>query len=408
MDQLYERCAGLDVHKDGIVACARLAGGGRKVDRSLERFGTTTLELLRLSQWLSDHGVTHVVMEATGVYWKPVWHVLDGSFELVLANAQHVKAVPGRKSDVNDATWLAELLAHGLVRGSFVPPQSQQELRDLTRTRKQLARTRTQHALRIQKVLEDANVKLSSVVSDVLGLASRRILEAITEGEVDPQRLGELRGKLKAPHDKLVAALQGRVTDHHRFLLKMHLEQVASVERAIADVEGRIERQLEPFRKNIELLVTIPGVSRVIAHVILAEVGADMSRFASAGHLVSWAGLCPRLDESAGKSRSTRVRHGDIWLKTDLCQASLAAMRAKRTYLHAQFHRIRSRRGIKKAIVAVAAAILTCAFHMLRTGAPYADLGPAHLERRDAGRAARRLAKRIEALGYRVELQPAA
>ena len=398
MEVLHERCAGLDVHKDMVQACARVGTG--KARRELQKFGTTTPELLRLSDWLRERGVTHVVMEATGVYWKPVWNVLADDFELVLANAQHVKAVPGRKSDVNDATWLAELLAHGLVRGSFVAPQPQQELRDLTRTRKQMTREISRLTQRIQKVLEDANVKLSSVVSDVLGEAPRRILEALIAGQTDPSKLAELRGKLRAEPESLRAALTGRVTEHHRFMLRLHLEQIDAIDRGIAEIERRIEQQLEPFRESIERLTTIPGVSKTIAHVVVAEIGLDMNRFATHAHLLSWAGLCPRQDESAGKVRSTRVRHGNTWLKTDLCQAALAAMRAKGTYLQAQFHRIRSRRGVKKAIVAVAASILCAVYHILLGGQPYRDLGPDHLDQRQPGRALRRLTKRAEALGY--------
>lgn len=398
MEVLHERCAGLDVHKDVIQACVRIGSG--KTSKELQKFGTTTPELLRLSDWLGEHGVTHVVMEATGVYWKPVWNVLTDDFELVLANAQHVKAVPGRKSDVNDATWLAELLAHGLVRGSFVAPQPQQELRDLTRTRKQMTREISRLTQRIHKVLEDANVKLSSVVSDVLGEAPRRILDAIIAGETDPSKLVELRGRLRGKPDDLRAALKGRVTEHHRFMLRLHLEQIDAIDKGISEIERRIEQQLKPFRESIERLTAIPGVSTTIAHVIVAEIGLDMGRFPTHRQLISWAGLCPRQDESAGKVRSRRVRHGNTWLKTDLCQAALAAMRAKGTYLQAQFHRIRSRRGIKKAIVAVAASILCAAYQILLHGASYHDLGPDHLDQREPGRALRRLTKRAEALGY--------
>jgi transposase len=406
MELLHERCAGLDVHKNMIQACARIAGRP-KATTELARFGTTTGELLRLLDWLVERGVTHVVMEATGVYWKPVWHVLADHVELVLANAQHVKAVPGRKSDVNDATWLAELLAHGLVRGSFVAPQAQQELRDLTRTRKQLTREVSRHTQRIQKVLEDANIKLSSVVSDVLGEGSIRILRAIIAGETDAAKLTELRGKIRAPAEELHAALRGRITEHHRFMLRLHLDQIDTVDKGIAEIERRIEQLLAPFREQVERLTTIPGVSRTIAHVIVAEIGLDMSRFPTHRHLLSWAGLCPRQDESAGKARSTRIRHGNPWLKTDLCQAALAGSRKKGTYLEAQFHRIRSRRGVQKAIVAVAASILTAAYHMLLHGVAYRDLTPAHFDRRDSSKALRRLTRRIEALGYKVEIKAA-
>jgi transposase len=407
MDLMHERCAGLDVHKKVVVACARLAGGVR-AEKHVERFGTTTAELLRLSEWLSSFDVTHVVMESTGVYWKPVWHVLEGNFELLLANAQHVKAVPGRKSDVNDATWLSELLAHGLVRSSYVPPPEIREVRDLTRTRKQKSRARSQETLRIQKVLEDANIKLSSFVSDVVGRASRTMLEAIIAGETDPVKLAELRGKLKAEPAELEHALRGRVTDHHRFLLRLHLDQIDAIDQAIDRLDGRLEQLLEPFREQIERLTSIPGISTTIARVIVGEVGLDMTRFKTSDHLVSWAGLCPKLDESAGKHRSTRVRHGDPWLKTALAQAALAAMRAKNTHLRARFYAIKARRGTGKAVMALAATILRCAFGVLSTATPYRDLGPVHLDRADAAKKADRLARRIQALGFKVTLGAAA
>jgi transposase len=407
MEVVYPRCAGVDVHKKVVVACVRLIEGGRIV-RQKERFGTTTAELMRLAAWMTAHKVTHAAMESTGVYWKPVWHVLEGDFQLILANAQHVKAVPGRKSDMNDAEWLAELLAHGLIRGSFVPPEEFQALRELTRTRKQLSRTLVQQALRVQKVLEDANIKLSSVVSDILGKASRAILEAIIAGETTPERLAELKGQLKATPQELEAALRGRVTENHRFLLRLHLSQVDSIQRAIDAIDGRLEQQLEPFRAHIDRLTDIPGISTVIARVIVAEVGVDMTQFATHHHLISWAGLCPRLDESAGKARSRHIRKGNPWLKVDLTQAALAARRAKKSYLRAQFNRLAARRGVKKAVVAVAASILTSAYFILRDGVAYRDLGPDYLERRDPGKLARRLAKRIEALGFSVDLRPAA
>jgi transposase len=397
----------LDVHKKLIVACVRLVEGGRVV-RQKERFGTTTAELKRLAAWMTAHEVTHAAMESTGVYWKPVWHVLEGDFQLILANARHVKAVPGRKSDMTDAEWLAELLAHGLIRGSFVPPEGTQELRELTRTRKQLSRTLAKQALRIQKVLEDANVKLSSVVSDILGKASRAMLEAIIVGETAPERLVQLKGQLKATSHELEAALRGRVTENHRFLLRLHLDQVDALQRAIDAIDKRLEQRLAPFRDGVDRLTGIPGISTVIAHVIIAEVGTDMSRFPTPQHLISWAGLCPRLDESAGKPRSRHIRKGNPWLKVDLTQAAMAARRAKKSYLRAQFNRLAARRGVKKAVVAVAASILTSVYFILRDGVAYRDLGPDYLERRDPGKLARRLAKRIEALGFSVDLRPAA
>jgi transposase len=407
MEVIHARCAGLDVHKKLIVACLRLSDGGRVV-RQKARFGTTTTELTRLATWMTAHQVTHAVMESTGVYWRPVWHVLERDVQLVLANAQHVKAVPGRKSDMTDAEWLAELLAHGLIRGSFVPPERIQELRALTRTRKQLSRAFAKQALRIQKVLEDANVKLSSVVSDILGRASRAILEAIIAGETSPERLARLKGQLKAPLQDLEAALQGRVSENHRFLLRLHLDHVDAIQRAMDSLDRRLEQRLEPFREHVERLTQIPGVSTVIARVIVAEVGLDMSRFPTPQHLISWAGLCPRLDESAGRSRSRHIRKGNPWLKVDLTQAAMAARRAKHSYLRAQFNRLASRRGVKKAVVAVAASILTSAYVILRDGVDYRDLGADYLDRRDPGTIARRLVDRIKALGFSVELHPAA
>jgi transposase len=407
MEVIYPRCTGIDVHKKLIVACVRLCEHGRIV-RKKERFGTTTAELMRLAEWMTGHRVTHAAMESTGVYWKPVWHVLERDFQLILANAQHVKAVPGRKSDMSDAEWLAELLAHGLIRGSFVPPEGIQELRELTRTRKQLSRTLAKQALRIQKVLEDANVKLSSVVSDILGKASRAILEAIIAGETTPERLAQLKGQLKATPQALEAALRGRVTENHRFLLRLHLGQVDSIQRAIDALDARLAQQLEPVRDHVVRLTGIPGISTVLARVIIAEVGLDMTRFPTHRHLISWAGLCPRLDESAGRTRSRHIRRGNPWLKVDLTQAAMAARRAKKSYLRAQFHRLATRRGVKKAVIAVAASILTSAYFILRDGVTYRDLGPDYLDRRDPGTLARRLAKRIEALGFTVDLRPAA
>jgi transposase len=407
MEVIYPGCAGIDVHKKLIVACLRLSENGR-ILRKKERFGTTTAELMRLAAWMTAHHVTHAAMESTGVYWKPVWHVLERDFQLVLANAQHVKPVPGRKSDMNDAEWLAELLAHGLIRGSFVPPEGTQELRELTRTRKQLSRALAKQALRIQKVLEDANVKLSNVVSDILGKASRAILEAIIAGETAPDRLAQLKGQLKATPHELEAALRGRVTDNHRFLLRLHLTQVDSTQRAIDAIDARLEQRLEPVREHVDRLTDIPGISTVLARVIIAEVGLDMTRFPTHHHLISWAGLCPRLDENAGRTRSRHVRKGNPWLKVDLTQAAMAARRAKQSYLRAQFNRLATRRGVKKAVVAVAASILTSAYFILRDGVTYRGLGPDYLDRRDPGTIARRLAKRIEALGFTVDLRPAA
>jgi transposase len=408
MKTLHSRCAGLDVHKVEVVACLRLVSK-RKVEREVRRFPTTTQGLLELSEWLERGGCTHVAMEATGVYWKPVWHILEGRFALVLANAAHVKNVPGRKSDVNDATWLADLLAHGLIRASFVPPPAIQELRDLTRTRKQLTREIVQHVQRILAVLEEANVKLSSVIADVLGPSGRRILKAMILGETDADKLAALGSeRLGCPRAALVEALTGRVREHHRFLLAQHLRTIEHLEESVAAFDARIQAALAPFHDTIERLTEIPGIGVTAVQIIIAEIGADMSRFPTAGHLLSWAGLVPRLDESAGKRRSTRIKKGAPWLKPVLVQCAWAAARKKSSYFQAQFLRLKARHGVKKAAVAVAASILTTVYHMLGDGTCYHDLGPQHFARRDPDKAAARLANRIRNLGYHVEIRPAA
>jgi transposase len=408
MEVIYPRCAGLDVHKDTVVACVRVASEGR-VHQEVKTFGTTTIELLALGDWLRENGCTHAAMESTGVYWKPVWHVLEDSVTLVLANAMHIRNVPGRKTDVNDATWIADLLAHGLIRGSFVPPTPVQEMRDLTRTRKQLVREAAQHSQRLQKTLEDANIKLASLVSDILGTSGRAILEAIAGGVTDPAKLADLTtGRLKASRAELIEALRGSIRDHHRFLLRLHLDQIDALDKAVRDVEARLGAALQPFRDLEGLLMTIPGVSQTTAQVILSEVGTDMSRFATAGHLISWAGLCPGNDESAGKRRSSRLRKGGQWLKATLVQSAWSGARTKGSYLKALFHRIRARRGAKKAAIAVAASMLTATYHMLKTGAAYLDLTDAYFDTRDRTKVAKRLLKRLADLGLNVQVAPSA
>ena len=407
MEVLYPHCAGLDVHKNTVVACVRHTVDGT-IKREVRTFKTITKELLALSEWLAAEGCTHIAMEATGVYWKPVWHILsDGDFALVLANAAHVKNVPGRKTDVNDATWLADLLAHGLIRSSFVPDQQTQEMRDLLRTRKQLVRERSRHVQRLQKTLEDANIKLDSVISDVMGLSGRKMIEALIAGESDSEQLAQLaHRRIKATPEELCEALRGRVTRHHRFLLNVHLQQIDAIDAAINTIDQEIDAHVEPFRDTVLLLTTIPGVDELGACVILAEIGRDMSRFPTAGHLISWAGLCPRNDESAGKQRSTRMRKAAAWLKTTLVQCAWAATRKKASYLQAQFHRLRARRGAKKAIGAVAASILTAAYEMLKTGTLYEDLGCNHFDKRGKGKQIHRLVSRLRNLGYAVQITP--
>jgi transposase len=408
METLHRRCAGLDVHQKEIVACRRIVSG-RKVRSELGRFATTTQGLLALSSWLAEAKVTHVAMEATGVYWKPVWHVLCHDFSLVLANASHIRNVPGRKSDANDATWIADLLAHGLIRASFVPPQPIQELRDLTRTRRELTREIVRHTQRIQATLEEANIKLASVISDILGLSGRRILKAIVAGESDPRRLAELgHSRLACTREDLAAALDGRLRDHHRFLIGEHLKTIEQLEGTIGEFDARLEAALAPFLDAAERLKDIPGFADNVAQTLLAEAGADMTAFPTADHLVSWAGMCPRLDESAGRKRSKRLRKGAPWLKPVLVQAALAAIKVKNSSLRVRYFSLKPRLGHKKAIIAVAAAMLRIAYHMLKDGTFYQDLGPDYRGRKNPEHAARNLAKRIRALGYAVELKKAA
>jgi transposase len=407
MQLLYARCAGLDVHARQVVACVRIVVGHTVTYHRLT-VSTTTRGLLALADWLTGHEVSHVAMEATGVYWKPVWHLLDGHVALTLANAQHVKNVPGRKSDVSDAQWLADLLAVGLIRSSFVPPTAVQELRDLTRTRKQLVREIGRHTQRLQKILEDANLKLTETISDIRGQSGRAILQALIEGETDPERLIALTHGLKASHGQLVDALQGRVTAHHRFMLKLHLDQIDAIEAGVATLEQRLEKALEPFRAACDLLKTMPGISDTVAAVVLAEIGDHLEPFPTAAHLVSWAGFAPRLDESAGKRRSTRTRPSAPWLKTTLVQAAWGAARTKDSYFHAQFARLKSRRGPKKAIMAVAASMLTAWYHMLRNGVEFHDLGAQYFVHHDKAQITKRLLRRLRDLGVEVEIKNAA
>lgn len=408
MDTLYTHCAGLDVHKETVVVCVRCLAADGALFEEVRTFRTMTRDLLLLSDWLSACGVTHVAMESTGVYWKPVFNVLEGCFHVTLVNAQHIKQVPGRKTDVKDCQWIAQLLQHGLLQASFVPPEPIRELRDLTRQRTQLIGEKTSAANRIQKVLEDANVKLASVASDVLGASGRDMLEALIAGETDPEKLAELaRRQLRGKIPQLREALWGRVTEHHRFLLRLHLDHLTQLEELIGRVSVRIEEALSPFGAAVERLTTIPGINQRVAETVLAEIGPKMEQFPSAGHLASWAGMSPGNNESAGKRRSGHTTKGNRWLKRILVQAAWAASRTKGTYLAAQYRRLAKRRGRKRALVAVGHTLLGIIYQVLKKQTTYTELGEDYLDRLDGERLTRSLVKRLMSLGHKVTLEPA-
>lgn len=419
MEVIHERVGGLDVHKKMVVACVRTMTG-HQIGRECRSFATTTAGLLELLAWLTQSGCTQVAMAATGVYWKPVWSILsDGPFVLSVANAAHIKNVPGRKTDLNDAMWIADLLACGLVRASFVADEDTQELRSLLRTRKQLVREQTSHVQRIQKTLEEANIKLDSVISDILGASGRRMIEAMIAGVRDPHKLAGLADRrLKATPKQLYDALHGRLRDH-RFLLQLHLAQWEALDAAIRGIDREADERIArldeaadaaqaPFCEVIAHLSTMPGVSTLAAKTIVAEIGRNMGRFPSAGHLVAWAGLCPSQNESAGRRKSTRLRKGAPWLKTMLVQCAWAAKRKKGSYYQAQFFRLQRRRGPQKAICAVAASLLTAIYHIVKNRVSHHDLGAEHFDRRSSEAKAKRLLDQLASIGYQVHLQPTA
>lgn len=410
MDVVYERCCGIDIHKKTAVACVVVPGPTGAPRKETRTFGTMTDDLLALADWLAAEGVTHVAMESTGVYWKPVYNLLEGSFELLLANAQHVKAVPGRKTDVRDAEWLADLLRHGLLKNSFVPDRPQRELRELTRYRAALVRERAAEASRLQKTLEGANVKLGDVASNVLGQSARRMLEGLVAGAADPAALAELaQGRMREKIPLLERALAGHFAAHQRFLVAQQLAHIDYLDEAIERLSAEVAERLRPFEEALERLDGIPGVGRRIAEVLVAEIGTDMARFPTAAHLASWAGMCPGNRESAGKRLSGRTRRGSPWLRTTLVEAGQAAGRTKDTYLGAQYHRLGARRGKKRAAVAVGHTILVIAYHLLAHGQTYEELGSGYFGERDRRGTERRLVHRLEALGYTVQIErPAA
>jgi transposase len=410
MDVIVERPGALDVHKASVTACVRTPAEGGRRDEHIATFSTTVQGLLGLRDWLAAHRVTRVAMEATGVYWKPVWAILEDDFELILVNARHVKQVPGRKTDVSDAAWLCRLLEAGLLRASLVPPKPIRDLRDLTRYRKAQVRDRQREANRLHKVMQDTGIKLDSVASDLLGTSGRAMLDALVSGTTDPGVLAELaRGQLRNKLPALREALEGRFSAKHRLIVGQILAHIDFLDAAIDRLSDAIEEQLGPFgNQQVALLCTIPGVQRRAAEVIIAETGGDMSKFQTAGHLASWAGVCPGNDESAGKRRSGRTRKGSKWLRQTLTESAKAAGRTKDSYLAAQYARMRVRRGANRATTTVAHSILVAAWHMLSTGETYRDPGGDYYVRRDPVRATKRLVAQLERLGHTVTLQEAA
>jgi transposase len=409
MDVLYSICCGLDVHKASVTACLRSPGAGAPRHQEVRTFGTTTRALLQLVDWLTTAGCTHVAMESTGVYWRPVYNLLEGSVELFLVNAQHVKTVPGRKTDVRDSEWLAQLLELGLLRRSFVPPVAQRELRDVVRYRKRLIEDRAREANRVQKVLETANIKLASVVTDVLGVSARAMLKALIAGTGTPEELADLaQRRMRRKRAALGEALTGRVTAHHRFMLERLLRHIEFLDEAIATCDRHIERLTTPQATALAQLDSIPGVARRTAETIVAELGCDMTRFPTAGHAASWAGLCPGNHESAGKRLSGRTRFANRTLRAALVESARGAIRTRNCYLAAQYRRLVRRRGDKKAIVAVAHSLLVIAYHVLRDGHSYRELGGDYFDHLNADRLTRYHTKRLAALGYAVTLRKCA
>jgi transposase len=406
---IYERCCGLDVHKKSVVACLLISSPASEPVRTVRTFGTMTADLLALADWLAEAGCTHVAMESTGVYWKPIWNLLEDAFALLLVNPRDSKAVPGRKTDITDAEWIADLLRHGLLRSSYIPARPQRELRELTRYRTSLVRERTAEANRLQKTLEGSNIKLASVATDILGASGREILRALVAGATDAATLAQLaKGRLREKLPDLERALAGSFNAHQRFLVAEHLAHIDFLEAAIDRVSVEIAERLRPCAEAVARLDTIPGIGPYLAEALIAEIGTDMSRFPTAAHLASWAGMCPGNHASAGKRRSGRTRKGNPWLRTLLVQAAHAGARKKDTYLGAQYRRLATRRGKSRAAVAVGHTILIIAYHLLRDDTEYHDLGSRYFDERDRRAVERRLVHRLEGLGYTVSLHPAA
>jgi transposase len=406
MQTLVERGCGLDVHQATVVACLLSVLKNGKVQKQVRTFGTTTRELGSLREWMLSEGCTHVAMESTGVYWKPIYAILEGAFEIVVANAQHVKKVPGRKTDVKDAEWIADLLCHGLLRSSFVPPKPIRELRDLTRYRRKLVDSQSAERNRLLKLLESANIKLASVASDVFGVSGLLMLQALVEGKATPHEMAELaKRQMRKKIPELELALEGRVEEHHRFLLRVQLRRLQVVEEDLGVLEHRIQEKLKPYAAELTLLDEIPGVDWKLAAGIIAEMGVDMSVFGNVSQLASWAGICPGNNESGGKRKSSRIPKGNVYLKTALVEAANAAAKAKGTYLRDKFFRLKARRGYKRAAVAVAHKILVAIYHMFSHQVCYNELGDLYLDKLNKHHLTRNLVHRLERLGYNVILE---
>jgi transposase len=407
MRVVYERCCGLDVHKEMVVACVLVSGPQGQPIREVRTFGSMTGELQDLGSWLEECGVTQVVMESTGVYWKPVYNLLDGRFFLLVVNAQHLKALAGRKTDVQDAEWLADLLRHGLLRGSFIPSQLLRELRDLTRYRTKLGDERTSEVNRVHKVLEDANIKLASVASDIMGVSGRAILEGLVQGRTDPALLAELaKGRLRDKRALLEKALSGRVRTHHRFMLAQHLSHIDFLEEAMRQLDAQIEEQMRPFAASLARWDSLPGINRRIAEIVVAEVGPDLAPFEDAEHLASWTGMCPGNNESGGKRRSGKTRRGSPWLRRALVEAAHGAARTKNQYYQSLYRRLAARRGKQRALLAVAHSLLITGYYLITRDRTYQDLGAEYFDQRDHDAVKQRSVRRLEKLGYCVTLAP--
>ena len=407
MEVLHPRCAGLDVHKASVEACVRRMEASGRLHQQTRHWGTMTRDILMMADWMAAQGVTHVAMESTGVYWKPIFNILESRFKVLLVNARHLKQVPGRKSDIRDCQWIAQLLQHGLLKGSFIPPRPQRELRDLTRHRTQLVEEKTRTSNRIEKVLEDANIKLGSVASEVMGVSSRAMILALLEGEKDPAQIADLaRRSLRGKIPELQKALEGHLTEHHRFLLRLLWKELTQQEALIAELEAKIEERTRSFAPEIERLDAVPGVDRRVAEVVLAELGGDMRPFPTHRHLSAWAGMCPGNEESAGKRRKRRITPGNRWLKRTLVQAAWAASHTKNSYLASQYRRLVGRRGKKRALIAVGHSILVILYYLLKEGRQYADLGTDFFDRLEPQRLTRYYVNRLQKLGHKVVLEP--